>query len=481
MIEEIKQLLQSNGKYVSTRCNEKFIINSNKQQLLDYIMNNSPDDAGSMRERLYCIEHSISIRPTCKTCNGPVKFVRDPDWKYRSYCSIKCSSGEAASIRNTSSWSNKSPEEISISNDKRKASLLAKTGYEYNSQRPDIKQKIANQRKIELDDSYIVDQYTNHNKTSVELGREFGVYYGTILERLRVHDVTITHHVNTSSEETELCKFLDDIGIQYVRSSRTIISPYELDIYIPSKKVAIEYNGLPWHCEEFGGKDRNYHLNKTKMCHELGIRLIHIFSHKWNNRRDQILTNLKYTLLGAETKYNARDCDVIFLDRDVGKKFIEDIHIDGDFPSTHYVGLVKDDIVLSVISLSKHRFKKSDEWEIVRFCSLGGVSVRGGLSKMLTNFRRMISDGLPISTYVDRSLSDGESYIKSGFSLIGYTSPGYHYYKNNTVYSRMNFQKHKLESKLTKFNPSLSEIENMKNNGYDRFWDCGNSILTFNK
>jgi hypothetical protein len=37
----------------------------------------------------------------------------------------------------------------------------------------------------------------------------------------------------------------------------------------------------------------------------------------------------------------------------------------------------------------------------------------------------------------------------------------------------MSFQKHKLEKLLKIYNPSLSEWENMKNNGYDRIWDCG--------
>ena len=37
----------------------------------------------------------------------------------------------------------------------------------------------------------------------------------------------------------------------------------------------------------------------------------------------------------------------------------------------------------------------------------------------------------------------------------------------------MNFQKHLLKSKLPTFDETLSEWENMKNNGFDRIWDCG--------
>jgi hypothetical protein len=42
------------------------------------------------------------------------------------------------------------------------------------------------------------------------------------------------------------------------------------------------------------------------------------------------------------------------------------------------------------------------------------------------------------------------------------------------VYNRMSFQKHMLKNKLEIFDKSLSEYENMLNNGYNRVWDCGN-------
>ncbi|MFW6130771.1 MAG: hypothetical protein ACOC56_06250, partial [Atribacterota bacterium] len=50
----------------------------------------------------------------------------------------------------------------------------------------------------------------------------------------------------------------------------------ELDIYLPDFNIAIEYNGLYWH-SELNGKDRNYHLNKTNICENENIQLIHIF------------------------------------------------------------------------------------------------------------------------------------------------------------------------------------------------------------
>lgn len=84
----------------------------------------------------------------------------------------------------------------------------------------------------------------------------------------------------SSSDEVEICNFVRSFyNGSCIRNSREIISPFELDIYYPEKKIAIEYNGDYWHSEEFKPKD--YHYNKFKRCVESGITLISIFEHDW--------------------------------------------------------------------------------------------------------------------------------------------------------------------------------------------------------
>ena len=76
------------------------------------------------------------------------------------------------------------------------------------------------------------------------------------------------NHYQTSHFEQEVLSYIKE-------NDRTIISPYELDIVIPEKKIAIECDGTYWHCSD--RKDNQYHLFKTKLCLEKGYRLIHIF------------------------------------------------------------------------------------------------------------------------------------------------------------------------------------------------------------
>ena len=82
------------------------------------------------------------------------------------------------------------------------------------------------------------------------------------------------HNKNTFIENF-VKDILNKYNIEYVTNTKDIISPKELDIYIPSKKIAIECNGVFWHSDKW--KDENYHINKYKLCQENGIQLISVW------------------------------------------------------------------------------------------------------------------------------------------------------------------------------------------------------------
>jgi hypothetical protein len=72
---------------------------------------------------------------------------------------------------------------------------------------------------------------------------------------------------------------LKSLNIDIIDSERELLNGLELDIYIPSHNLAIEFNGLYWHNELH--KDKKYHLNKTELCEAKGIQLIHVFEDEW--------------------------------------------------------------------------------------------------------------------------------------------------------------------------------------------------------
>ena len=83
--------------------------------------------------------------------------------------------------------------------------------------------------------------------------------------------------VGTSVEEKEVKDYVESIySGRIIENDSKIINPYELDIYMPERNIAIEFDGLYWHSEACG-KDSTYHLKKTEMCSKIGVQLIHIF------------------------------------------------------------------------------------------------------------------------------------------------------------------------------------------------------------
>lgn len=82
------------------------------------------------------------------------------------------------------------------------------------------------------------------------------------------------HNKNTFIENF-VKDILNKYNIEYVTNTKDIIPPKELDIYIPSKKIAIECNGVFWHSDKW--KDENYHINKYKLCQENDIQLISVW------------------------------------------------------------------------------------------------------------------------------------------------------------------------------------------------------------
>ena len=264
-----------------------------------------------------------------------------------------------------------------------------------------------------------------------------------------------------------------------LHNDRKIIRPKELDIVVPSKKVAIEYCGIYWHSELYG-KDRNYHLNKLNKAKEQGYRLITIFEDEYLNYKEVVLDRLKIILgVSNSTKVNARDCIIKEIDTKVARIFCDTYHLQGYGNSNVKLGAYLNNQLLSVMTFSKPSVakgtKSSDDntYELNRFCSKIGYNIRGIASKLLTHFNRNYKPSSIIS-YADKRWSDGNLYKMLGFKHTHDSDPNYWYIKQDRRIHRFNFRKNVLKDKLEKFDPSISEWKNMVNNGYNRIWDCGN-------
>lgn len=203
------------------------------------------------------------------------------------------------------------------------------------------------------------------------------------------------------------------------QSVRGLIGQKELDIYIPSKKVAIEFNGLWFHRESLVG---NKHREKWESCAQQGIKLIQIFEDEWRDHKDIIINRLT-AVLGASNSIYARKCTLVRPNAKQTRTFLEALHTQGAGNVLKFsYGLEYGGQVVAIATFCKTRFDNLADWELLRYASLGRVV--GGISKLVTAFRREHGNPTVVS-YADLRWGSGDAYASAGFTLQKITPPDY--------------------------------------------------------
>ena len=119
-------------------------------------------------------------------------------------------------------------------------------------------------------------------------------------------------HEKTSHFELEIAEYVSTFYTgMCIRNDRSVLNGKELDIYYPEKKIAIEFNGDYWHSDKF--KSENYHYNKFKACHDLGITLVSIFEFDFTLSKDAILSYICDLFNGVENQLSFVNKDTINL------------------------------------------------------------------------------------------------------------------------------------------------------------------------
>lgn len=279
--------------------------------------------------------------------------------------------------------------------------------------------------------------------------------------------------------ENEIFEFIhDELKMECIKNSRSIIDNLEIDIFIPSFNLAIEFNGLFWHSEIHGHKNKKYHLTKTIKCLEKNITLIQIFEDEWFHNKELIKSKLKHLFkLNIHNKIYAKKCTIKTITSKEKNIFLTYNHIQGKDNSTIHLGCFYKNVLVSVMTFGKERralgTKSNDNtsFELIRFASDINYTIVGTAGKLLKYFINNYNVTKIIS-YADRRWSTGNLYNKLNFVKISDGTPNYWYttFNFNRLH-RFGFTKQKL-IKLG-YDPSKTEWEIMQAIGYDRVWDCG--------
>jgi len=322
------------------------------------------------------------------------------------------------------------------------------------------------------DSSWLIHHHHTLEQTLFQISDMLCVDPTTISRAFSKHNIEVKHF-NVSDEEKNLRNFLQRLGVDIQTSCRDIIKPKELDIYIPSHNLAIEFNGLYWHSEQCG-KDKWYHYNKWKECQKHGIRLIHIFEDEWIDKQRIVESKLK-SVLGVDDRPSvyARNCSVVTVSTKRKREFFEDNHIQGNGPSSINIGLEQDGTLVACMGF----IKQKNQHYLNRYAT--SCRVPGGFSKLLTHFKKEYSWSRILS-FADLRWSDGNLYKRTGWHLDKIIPPEYSYISKNKRIHKFNYRRKYLSKRLTTFDPKLSETENCNNNRILRIWDCGKMRFVLN-
>ena len=278
--------------------------------------------------------------------------------------------------------------------------------------------------------------------------------------------------VGVSLQEQEIIEFLKKNGVIFEERKRNLIpnSHKEIDIFIPSKNIGIEYNGLRWHSDEFN-KDINYHKNKTDECEKVGIRLIQIFEDEWVLKKDIVKSKLLH-ILGIENKNKimGRKCFIKEISKEESKEFLENNHIQGYSRSTINIGAFHNDKLIGVASF----ININEDYVLNRLATDINFNCQGVCSKLISFFEKHYKYSKLITFGDRRWVSKKNIYNILGFKIDGLVTPSYTYRHGNKVerIHKFNLRKQILHKKYG-LPLSMTEEEMTKSLKFYKIYDCG--------
>lgn len=303
--------------------------------------------------------------------------------------------------------------------------------------------------------------------------------YASTVKIVRCYDCEPLLH-NVSKAEKQLLDFIKSIYPgNVIENSRKTIPPWELDIYLPDLNLAIEYDGLYWHSEDMG-TPLDYHLNKTKACEALGLRLVHVFESDWRENPDLVRDSVRRAIEASPKTFNVSE----LVSKEVSPSDAVLFHSCSGIKLGHEpvfsFGSYDGDKLVACVSFEKSRLCKAAEYELVAASFAIGYDVHGIIDAAVVAFDNLIGC-YDIVKYVNRAFESPKIYALAGFELDHMQQPTPWYWDyghaNPKLLSRHEVRKPEFLASLKHFDSSKTDEKNLADNRIMRVYDCGNAVF----
>src|SRR5699024_10645057 len=186
-----------------------------------------------------------------------------------------------------------------------------------------------------------------------------------------------------SRGEDELADWIESIiSEKIIRRDRSILKGKELDVWIPEKSVAVEYNGLYWHSEGFVGKD--HHAAKTAATRRLDIHLIHVWEDDWIYRKNAVKAYIRSVLKDNSESLNIEKFDVSFIESFETKEFFFEYDLYDFKDADIFIG-VKDSNG-ELIAVVSYLEESNQEYSLMQFSTVNEFSGCSEVLSLVQNF-----------------------------------------------------------------------------------------------
>ena len=463
-------------------------VNDDLKRFSDHIRS-----AHGLTSEQYTVEHLCGgIRPSCLVCGGSVRYVSFSHKKYcKDHARLAMKEGGSAGGKAEAWNKGKTKEDDSRIHAQAENMTGSRNHFYGRSHTQETLKKISLSKML---DSTSIEDRIIQRSGEFTLLTPLEEYRSRQLQYLRFECVVCgevqpktlqafergsrcykCHPVGKSNWELSVYDYVKSLVEDAVSGDKSVISPKEIDIYVPSRKFGIECHGLYWHSEAGKPDDefnKNAHLEKSTLASAADVNLLQIFEDEWRDKRPIVESMIQHRLGLHDTRCKTWSTQVVEMTAVEQREFFNDTHISGYTPSKACWGLRdRSGTIVAALSVRspRHTDKYAGSIEVARFSLARGVSVPGSLSKLLKRAKSWSIDNgySSIMTYVDRRIGAGKGYSAAGFRLVGSTGLDYWYTDNEYRYDRFKFRAQE----------EKSEKQVAYAAGVSRIYGCGSSIF----
>lgn len=279
------------------------------------------------------------------------------------------------------------------------------------------------------------------------------------------------------------------------RRDRSLLKPYELDIVLPEKSLAIEYCGEYFHSsgdQESEVKMATKHIAKHKACAEKGIRLITVFESEWKNHNYAVRRLLRNAVGAGRGKVMARKCELRPVEHPEAVAFYDRYHPQGGAGYGAHYGLFWKGKLVACMRFTEgandRGANKSRTWTLSRYATR--VTVTGGASRL---FKAFVEDKNPktVKSFSDNRFFSGGVYEQLGFELVEDSAADYQvWHKKLGLKPKTHWQRREIQSRAKDLGIDLdfdhetdprTERDMTYLLGGRRIYDCGKKKWVWTK